>query len=229
MSDPISRPESSPGYRQTFQRSVDDREGFWLEAAKLVDWVVEPTTALDSTDAPLYRWFAGAELNTCFNALDRHVLAGRGEETALIYDSPVVGKKKSYSYATLLDKVVRFAGVLADAGVGKGDRVIIYMPMMPQAIVAMLACARLGAVHSVVFGGFGEGTRRPYRRCRPGRDCDRHRRNRAEPGGGVPSHHLGRTRIQLAQRRHSDREGPAGGAGTGERLLDRDNRVVGLG
>ena len=154
VSDPSASPESSRSYRQTFQRSVDDREGFWLDAAKLVDWVVEPTTALDSTDAPLYRWFAGAELNTCFNALDRHVLAGRGETTALIYDSPVVGKKKTYSYATLLDKVARFAGVLGDAGVGKGDRVIIYMPMMPQAIVAMLACARLGAVHSVVFGGF---------------------------------------------------------------------------
>jgi len=154
VSEPSASPESSRSYRQTFQRSVDDREGFWLEAAKLVDWVVEPTTALDSSDAPLYRWFAGAELNTCFNALDRHVLAGRGETTALIYDSPVVGKKKTYSYATLLDKVARFAGVLGDAGVAKGDRVIIYMPMMPQAIVAMLACARLGAVHSVVFGGF---------------------------------------------------------------------------
>lgn len=146
---------TEPGaYRTAFDRSSHDREGFWLEAAQLVDWIVPPLTALDDSAAPLYRWFAGAELNTCFNALDRHVLAGRGEATALIYDSPVVGKKKSYSYATLLDKVSRFAGVLGDAGVTKGDRVIIYMPMMPQAIVAMLACARIGAVHSVVFGGF---------------------------------------------------------------------------
>ena len=146
---------TEPGaYRTAFDRSRHDREGFWLEAAQLVDWIVPPLTALDDSAAPLYRWFAGAELNTCFNALDRHVLAGRGETTALIYDSPVVGKKKSYSYATLLDKVSRFAGVLGDAGVSKGDRVIIYMPMMPQAIVAMLACARIGAVHSVVFGGF---------------------------------------------------------------------------
>ena len=142
------------GYRRAFDQSVSDREGFWLDAAKLIDWTIEPTDALDSAGAPLYRWFAGAELNTCFNALDRHVLAGRGDTTALIYDSPVVGKTKRYSYATLLDKVARFAGVLADAGVTTGDRVIIYMPMMPQAIVAMLACARLGAVHSVVFGGF---------------------------------------------------------------------------
>jgi propionyl-CoA synthetase len=152
---PASGSKKTTGdYRSTFDRSVRDREGFWLEAATLVDWTVPPESALDDSDAPLYRWFAGAELNTCFNALDRHVLAGRGENTALIYDSPVVGKKKSYSYATLLDKVARFAGVLADAGVARGDRVIIYMPMMPQAIIAMLACARLGAVHSVVFGGF---------------------------------------------------------------------------
>ena len=154
MSESSESEVSIGGYRRAFDQSVNDREGFWLEAAQLVDWTVEPTTALDSTDAPLYRWFAGAELNTCFNALDRHVLAGHGETTALIYDSPVVGKTKSYSYATLLEKVSRFAGVLADAGVATGDRVIIYMPMMPQAIVAMLACARLGAVHSVVFGGF---------------------------------------------------------------------------
>ena len=143
-----------PGYRSTFDRSVEDPESFWLEAAGLIDWTEPPARALDSSTAPLYRWFPDAKLNTCFNALDRHVLAGRGENTALIYDSPVVGKKKVYTYATLLDKVARFAGVLADAGVTRGDRVIIYLPMIPQAIVAMLACARLGAIHSVVFGGF---------------------------------------------------------------------------
>ena len=144
----------APNYRSTFNQSANDPESFWLDAAGLIDWTVTPARALDDSASPLYRWFPDAELNTCFNALDRHVLAGRGESTALIYDSPVVGKKKFYTYATLLEKVARFAGVLVESGVRRGDRVIIYMPMMPQAIVAMLACARLGAVHSVVFGGF---------------------------------------------------------------------------
>ncbi|MDF1478058.1 AMP-binding protein [Leifsonia sp. H3M29-4] len=146
----------SPGavFRSVVERSRADPEGFWLDAADAIDWDVAPTRAVDDGAAPLYRWFPDGALNTCFNALDRHVAAGRGDTTALIYDSPVVGKQKRYSYATLLDKVARFAGVLADAGIGKGDRVVIYMPMMPQAVVAMLACARLGAVHSVVFGGF---------------------------------------------------------------------------
>ena len=146
----------SPGavFRAVVERSRADPEGFWLGAADAIDWDVAPTRAVDDRAAPLYRWFPDGALNTCFNALDRHVAAGRGETTALIYDSPVVGKQKRYSYATLLDKVARFAGVLAEAGVGKGDRVVIYMPMMPQAVVAMLACARLGVVHSVVFGGF---------------------------------------------------------------------------
>ncbi len=133
---------------------VDDPAAFWLRAAEAVDWDVAPVEALDSSADPLFRWFPGAQLNTCFNALDRHVLAGRGDVTALIYDSPVVDKKKRYSYSDLLDRVARFATVLADAGVEKGDRVVIYLPMVPQAIVAMLACARLGAIHSVVFGGF---------------------------------------------------------------------------
>ena len=144
----------APNYRSTFDQSANDPESFWLEAASLIDWIEPPTRALDDSAAPLYRWFPDAELNTCFNALDRHVLAGRGGNTALIYDSPVAGKKKSYTYATLLETVARFAGVLVESGVKRGDRVIIYMPMMPQAIIAMLACARLGAVHSVVFGGF---------------------------------------------------------------------------
>ncbi|MBC7725344.1 MAG: propionyl-CoA synthetase [Burkholderiaceae bacterium] len=144
----------SGSYSEAFARSVDDPEAFWLEAARAIDWDSEPTRALDDSAAPLYRWFPDGSMNTCFNALDRHVLAGRGDQAAIIYDSPVVGKKKTYSYATMLDKVSRFAGLLAEAGVGKGDRVVIYMPMMPQAITAMLACARLGAVHSVVFGGF---------------------------------------------------------------------------
>ncbi|HEY8911933.1 AMP-binding protein [Lacisediminihabitans sp.] len=141
-------------YRSTTERSIRDPEGFWLEAAEAIDWDVAPTAAIDASNAPLYRWFADGMLNTCYNALDRHVIAGRGDTTALIYDSPVVGAKKSYTYSALLEKVARFAGVLAQAGVSAGDRVVIYMPMMPQAVVAMLACARLGAVHSVVFGGF---------------------------------------------------------------------------
>ena len=154
MTERTSSQTGTGPYHEAFLRSETDREGFWLEAATAIDWDVAPATALDDSNAPLYRWFPGAMMNTCYNALDRHVLAGRGDQDAVIYDSPVVGKKKSYSYATMLDKVSRFAGLLAEAGVGKGDRVVIYMPMMPQAITAMLACARLGAVHSVVFGGF---------------------------------------------------------------------------
>jgi propionyl-CoA synthetase len=141
-------------YAEAFAASKNDPERFWLHEAGAIDWDVAPTVALDSSTAPIYRWFPDASLNTSYNALDRHVLAGRGDSDALIYDSPVVEKKKRYSYSTLLDKVARFTTVLADAGVTKGDRVLIYMPMMPQAVFAMLACARLGAVHSVVFGGF---------------------------------------------------------------------------
>jgi propionyl-CoA synthetase len=141
-------------YRKAYQRSITDPEGFWGEAAAAVSWTKEPVRILDSDNAPLYRWFPDAELNTCYNALDRHVEAGAGDRTALIYDSPVTDTKARFSYAELRDEVARFAGVLRDLGVGRGDRVVIYMPMVPQAVVAMLACARLGAVHSVVFGGF---------------------------------------------------------------------------
>ena len=109
---------------------------------------------LDRSRAPFYRWFTDGVLNTCFNALDRHVRSGRGDQAALIYDSPVTSSQRTYTYAELLDEVARFAGVLRGLGVGKGDRVIIYMPMIPEAAIAMLACARIGAVHSVVFGGF---------------------------------------------------------------------------
>jgi propionyl-CoA synthetase len=119
-----------------------------------VTWTKPPTRILDDSNPPFYRWFPDAELNTCANALDRHVEAGRGEQAALIYDSPVTGTKRTYTYRELLDQTARFAGVLRDLGVGKGDRVVIYMPMIPEAVIAMLACARLGAVHSVVFGGF---------------------------------------------------------------------------
>jgi len=141
-------------YEEVYRRSVQDPEGFWLEAARAVDWVREPTTALDEGMAPLYRWFPDGQLNTCHNALDRHVDAGHGQRTALVYDSALLGIRERYSYARLRDEVALFAGALAARGVGKGDRVLVYLPMIPQAVVAMLACARLGAVHSVVFGGF---------------------------------------------------------------------------
>jgi propionyl-CoA synthetase len=136
------------------QRSLADREGFWAQAAQDIDWIEPWQRVLDDTNAPLYRWFAGGKLNTCANALDRHVAAGRGEQAALIYDSAMSGVQRTLSYAELLDMTARFAGALHAVGVRRGDRVIIYMPMVPETVVAMLACARLGAVHSVVFGGF---------------------------------------------------------------------------
>jgi propionyl-CoA synthetase len=142
------------GYDEIFQASVADPERFWLQAATLIDWTTAPGTALDASRPPFYRWFPDGELNVCHNALDRHVDGGRGEQPALIYDSPVTGTGRSYTYTELRDEVARFAGVLTGLDVGPGDRVVIYMPMVPEAAVAMLACARIGAVHSVVFGGF---------------------------------------------------------------------------
>jgi propionyl-CoA synthetase len=142
------------GYKAVYDAWRADPEGFWMEAAKAIDWVAPPSRALDDSRAPLYGWFPDAQCNTCFNAVDRHVAAGNGDRTAIIYDSPITGAKARISYSELLDRVARLAGSLASKGVEKGDRVIIYMPMIPEALVAMLACARLGAVHSVVFGGF---------------------------------------------------------------------------
>jgi propionyl-CoA synthetase len=141
-------------YQDLFQKSISDPAGFWEKAAEAVTWSKKWDKVLDDSNKPFYRWFVGAELNTCFNAIDRHVLAGRGDQVAVIYDSPVTDTIKRYTYREMLDLVSRFAGALKDIGVGKGDTVIIYMPMIPQAMIAMLACARLGAVHSVVFGGF---------------------------------------------------------------------------
>jgi propionyl-CoA synthetase len=135
-------------------RSLAEPEAFWAEAARAIRWDAPWRRVLDESRAPFYRWFVGARLNVCHNALDRHVEAGHGARTALIYDSPVTGTVERWSYAELREATARFAGALAGLGVGRGDRVLIYMPMVPQAIVAMLACARLGAVHSVVFGGF---------------------------------------------------------------------------
>ncbi len=141
-------------FREVHARSLSDPSGFWAEAAEAIDWTRTWDKVLDDSNAPFYRWFAGGELNTCYNAVDRHVAQGHGDRAAIIYDSPVTDTKARISYAELLDRVSRFAGVLAAQGVGKGDRVIIYMPMVPEAAIAMLACARLGAIHSVVFGGF---------------------------------------------------------------------------
>ncbi|OLT20987.1 propionyl-CoA synthetase [Ornithinimicrobium sp. CNJ-824] len=146
--------DARQSYREMVAASIADPETFWGEAAGLIDWVTPPRQVLDDSNPPFYRWFAGGRLNVCFNALDRHVVHGRADQTALIYDSPVTGTQRRYTYAQLLDVVARFAGVLRDLGVGKGDRVVVYMPMVPEAVVAMLACARIGAVHSVVFGGF---------------------------------------------------------------------------
>jgi propionyl-CoA synthetase len=141
-------------YEDVYRRSLEDPEGFWGEAASEVEWDEWPGVVLDKGHEPFYRWFAGGVLNTCHNALDRHVAAGRGGQAALIYDSPVTGTKRTFTYTQLRDDVARFAGVLAGLGVAKGDRVVIYMPMVPEAVIAMLGCARIGAVHSVVFGGF---------------------------------------------------------------------------
>jgi propionyl-CoA synthetase len=131
-----------------------DPEGFWEEAAKAIDWFRPPDSIFDPDQGVYGRWFVGAETNTCFNCLDRHVAAGRGEQAAFIYDSAMTGERKSFTYAEVLSEVKAIAAVLADLGIGKGDRVVIYMPMVPEAVFSMLACARLGAVHSVVFGGF---------------------------------------------------------------------------
>jgi Acyl-coenzyme A synthetases/AMP-(fatty) acid ligases len=141
-------------YQQAYERSLKDPEGFWGEAAQEITWYRTWDKVLDDSRKPFYRWFSGAEVNTCYNAVDRHVEAGRGAQAAVIYDSPVTNTARTITYAELKDQVSRFAGALKGLGVEKGDRVIVYMPMVPEAVVAMLACARLGAVHSVVFGGF---------------------------------------------------------------------------
>ena len=137
-----------------FVRSIRDPKAFWAEAAAAIHWYKKWDTVLDDSRAPFYRWFSGGELNTCYNALDLHVETGRADQAALIYDSPVTNQIQTFTYRELRDAVARFAGVLAQQDVVKGDRVVIYMPMVPEAAIAMLACARLGAVHSVVFGGF---------------------------------------------------------------------------
>ncbi len=141
-------------YEEAFERSMKDPEGFWGEAAEDCFWYKKWDKVLDDSNKPFYRWFVGGETNTAYNALDYHIENGRGDQLALIYDSPVTDTIKKYTYTQLRDEVAKFAGALADQGVVKGDRVIIYMPMIPEAAIAMLGCARIGAIHSVVFGGF---------------------------------------------------------------------------
>lgn len=144
-------------YDEIHQRSIADPEGFWLEAAEDISWINPPRRALDASNPPFYRWFPDARLNVCFNALDRHVIDGRADQPAVVHESPVTGTRRVLTYAELLDEVARAAGLLQALGVEKGDRVVIYLPMIPEAVVAMLACARIGAVHAVVFGGFAPG------------------------------------------------------------------------
>jgi propionyl-CoA synthetase len=141
-------------YLETYRRSLEKPEEFWAEAAEAIEWETRWDRVLDESRPPFYRWFAGGRLNTCWNALDRHVAAGHGERLALVWDSPVTDQIVRFTYRDLRDRTARFAGVLQGLGVKTGDRVLIYMPMVPEAAIAMLACARIGAVHSVVFGGF---------------------------------------------------------------------------
>jgi len=145
---------TTSAWQAAFDRSIQDPEAFWAEAGAAIHWFKKWDKVLDNSRAPFYRWFTGGQLNTCHNALDLHIEGGRADQTALIYDSQVTNQTKSFTYRELRDTVARFAGAVAQQGVAKGDRVVIYMPMVPEAAVAMLACARLGAVHSVVFGGF---------------------------------------------------------------------------
>ena len=142
------------GYKEIYNGWKNDPESFWMTAANAIDWVKKPSKALFSDKAPLYEWFCDSEVNTCYNAIDRHVLNGRANQKAIIYDSPVTDTKYSITYSELHEKVATLAGALLAKGISKGDRVIIYMPMVPEGLISMLACARIGAIHSVVFGGF---------------------------------------------------------------------------
>ncbi len=141
-------------YEQAFRESLEDPEGFWGRAAEAITWYKRWDCVLDRSNPPFYRWFTGGVLNTCYNAVDRHIERGRGDQLALIYDSPVTDTIQKFTYSELCDRVAKIAGFLRELGVQKGDTVVIYMPMIPEALMAMLACARLGAIHSVVFGGF---------------------------------------------------------------------------
>src|SRR5436309_145481 len=147
-------PMAKSVYDEAYTRSMKDPEGFWARAAEAIHWEKRWDRVFDDSRKPFYRWFTGGVLNTCYNALDLHIDRGRGKQRALVYDSPVTNTVRVFTYAELRDAVARVAGALRRQGIGKGDRVIVYMPMVPEAVMAMLACARIGAIHSVVFGGF---------------------------------------------------------------------------
>ena len=141
-------------YKEIYENSIKNREKFWQEISEDIFWYKKPAKILNSENPPFYKWFEDGVTNTCYNALDHHINQGRGEKLAIIYDSPITGTKKNYTYKNLKDQVALFSGALKKQGIKKGDRIIIYMPMIPEAVIAMLACGRIGAVHSVVFGGF---------------------------------------------------------------------------
>ncbi len=141
-------------FERIYRESIDNPEKFWQEVSNDIFWFKKPSKILNKSNPPFYKWFEDGTTNTCYNALDLHIENGKGGKTALIYDSPITGNKKKFTYLELKDKVSKFAGSLDNLGIKKGDRVIIYMPMIPEAVIAMLACGRIGAVHSVVFGGF---------------------------------------------------------------------------
>ena len=144
----------SDKFKKIYEESIKNPEKFWKEASEDVFWFKKPTKILNKSNPPFFKWYEDGVTNTCYNALDFHIDQGKGKKTALIYDSPITGSKSKFTYEELRSKVSKFAGALKDQGVNKGDRVIIYMPMIPEAVVAMLSCARIGAIHSVVFGGF---------------------------------------------------------------------------
>ena len=144
----------SDKFSKIYEQSIKNPEKCWQEASNDIFWFKKPTKILNKSNPPFYKWFEDGTTNTCYNALDIHIDQGKGKNTALIYDSPITGNKNKFTYEELRAKVSKFAGALQDQGVNKGDRVIIYMPMIPEAVIAMLACARIGAIHSVVFGGF---------------------------------------------------------------------------
>ena len=141
-------------YDKIYQRSIENPEEFWSDVANDIFWYKKPTKILNSNNPPFYKWFQDGKTNTCYNAVDLHVKNGKGDKVAIIYDSPITKSQKKISYNQLRDQVSLFAGALVNQGIKKGDRVIIYMPMIPEAAIAMLACGRIGAIHSVVFGGF---------------------------------------------------------------------------
>ena len=141
-------------FKELYQKSLEKPEEFWKEISNDIFWFKKPTKILNNSNPPFYKWFEDGVTNSCYNALDYHIDEGRGDKTALIYDSPITGNKGKFSFKQLKEKVSKFAGALSNQGVKKGDRIIIYMPMIPEAVVAMLACGRIGAIHSVVFWGF---------------------------------------------------------------------------